>query len=115
MTLPDTVPVLDPADPAVLLDPFTAYGRAREESPVARMPLPGMGTLWIVTRYDDARAVLNDPRFGSRMRGEGLFADHIAQMFSISCRRAGIAEGRFPKLSSAAFRKSSGMQPPLFD
>jgi DNA repair photolyase len=58
---------------------------------------------------------LNDPRFGSRMRGEGLFADHIAQMFSISCRRAGIAEGRFPKLSSAAFRKSSGMQPPLFD
>ncbi len=58
---------------------------------------------------------LNDPRFGSRMRGEGLFADHIAQMFSISCRRAGIAEGRFPKLSSAAFRKRSGMQPPLFD
>ena len=58
---------------------------------------------------------LNDPRFGSRMRGEGLFADHIAQMFSISCRRAGIAEGRFPKLSSAAFRKSSGMQPSLFD
>jgi DNA repair photolyase len=58
---------------------------------------------------------LNDPRFGSRMRGEGVFADQIAQMFSISCRRAGIAEGRFPKLSTAAFRKRSEMQSPLFD
>jgi DNA repair photolyase len=44
---------------------------------------------------------LNDPRFGSRMRGEGHFADHIAQIFSISCRRVGIEEGRFPKLSTA--------------
>jgi DNA repair photolyase len=58
---------------------------------------------------------LNDPRFGSRMRGEGFFADHIAQIFSISCRRTGIEEGRFPKLSTAAFRESGGIQPGLFD
>jgi DNA repair photolyase len=58
---------------------------------------------------------LNDPRFGSRMRGEGLFADHIAQLFSISCRRAGIERGLFPKLSTAAFRRDGGTQPGLFD
>jgi DNA repair photolyase len=58
---------------------------------------------------------LNDPRFGSRMSGEGLFADHIAQLFSISCRRSGIERGRFPKLSTAAFRKKSETQPELFD
>jgi DNA repair photolyase len=58
---------------------------------------------------------LNDPDFGSRMRGEGLFADHIAQLFSISCHRAGIGRGRFPKLSTAAFRKKSETQPELFD
>jgi DNA repair photolyase len=58
---------------------------------------------------------LNDPQFGSRMRGEGLFADHIAQLFSISCRRAGIQKGRFPMLSTAAFRKKSASQPGLFD
>jgi hypothetical protein len=58
---------------------------------------------------------LNDPRFGSRMRGEGLFADHIAQLFSISCQRAGMGRGRFPKLSTAAFRKKSETQPGLFD
>jgi DNA repair photolyase len=58
---------------------------------------------------------LNDPRFGSRMRGEGLFAEHIAQLFSISCRRAGIEKGRFPKLSTAAFRRAGQAQPELFD
>jgi DNA repair photolyase len=58
---------------------------------------------------------LNDPRFGSRMRGEGIFAEHIAQLFSISCRRAGIGEKEFPSLSTAAFRKDGGAQPGLFD
>jgi DNA repair photolyase len=58
---------------------------------------------------------LNDPRFGTRMRGEGIFAEHIAQLFSISCRRAGIGEKKFPSLSTAAFRKYGGAQPRLFD
>jgi DNA repair photolyase len=58
---------------------------------------------------------LNDPRFGSRMRSEGLIADHIAQLFSISCRRASIERGRFPRLSTAAFRRDGGTQPGLFD
>ena len=58
---------------------------------------------------------LNDPRFGSRMKGEGFFARHIAQLFSMSCRRAGIGEGHFPRLSTAAFRGDGGAQPELFD
>ena len=57
---------------------------------------------------------LNDASFGSRMRGEGFFAKHIAQLFSISCRRAGMGEGSFPKLSTAAFRGGGGAQPDLF-
>jgi DNA repair photolyase len=58
---------------------------------------------------------LNDPRFVSRMRGEGIFADHIDQLFSISCRRAGIERGSFPRLSTAAFRNNGDAQPGLFD
>jgi DNA repair photolyase len=58
---------------------------------------------------------LNDARFGSRMRGEGLFAWHIAQLFSISCRRAGIGERRFPRLSTAAFCRDGGVQRNLLD
>ena len=57
---------------------------------------------------------LNDPDFGSRMRGEGVFAEHIACLFDISCRRVGIERGRFPKLSTAAFRRDGGVQPTLF-
>jgi DNA repair photolyase len=58
---------------------------------------------------------LNDARFGSRMRGEGIFADQISQLFDISCRRAGLEGKRFPRLSTAAFRRPGEIQPGLFD
>ena len=46
---------------------------------------------------------LNDPNFGTRMRGEGIFADQIESLFEVASRKAGIA-GRRPELSVAAFR-----------
>ncbi len=58
---------------------------------------------------------LNDPEFGSRMKGGGVYAEHISRLFDVSCRRAGIERGRFPKLSTASFRKDGGIQPGLFD
>jgi DNA repair photolyase len=58
---------------------------------------------------------LNDPEFGSRMKGGGAYAEHISRLFGVSCRRAGIERGRFPKLSTASFRKDGGVQPGLFD
>jgi DNA repair photolyase len=57
---------------------------------------------------------LNDPEFGSRMRGEGVFAEHVARLFDVSCRRAGIGRERFPKLSTDVFRRL-GEHPTLFD
>jgi DNA repair photolyase len=56
---------------------------------------------------------LNDARFGSRMRGEGVYAEHIRRLFELGCRRARMQPGRFPKLSTAAFRRP-GPQPSLF-
>jgi DNA repair photolyase len=52
---------------------------------------------------------LNDPRFGSRMRGEGIFADQIAQMFHVARRKVGMPEDG-PELSTAAFRRPEGAQ-----
>ena len=46
---------------------------------------------------------LNDPRFKSRMRGEGIFAEQIRDLFTAGCKRAGIGER--PELSTAAFRR----------
>src|SRR2546422_2530476 len=54
---------------------------------------------------------LNDSSWGSRMRGEGIFAEQIASLFEISCRRTGIGER--PQLSTSAFRRST-MQLNLF-
>ncbi|MEU6785432.1 cytochrome P450 [Nonomuraea angiospora] len=56
------VPEVDLTDPAVLADPFTAYTSAREQSPVARLVAPGFGPFWAVTRHEEARAMLSDPR-----------------------------------------------------
>ena len=57
---------------------------------------------------------LNDPRFGSRMVGEGVFAEQIAQMFELGRRRAGIP-AEHPPLSIAAFRSPHGKQLSIFE
>jgi DNA repair photolyase len=57
---------------------------------------------------------LNDPNFGSRMRGEGIFAAQIEALFALACRKAGL-EGRGPPLSTAAFRVPSASQLLLFN
>ncbi len=56
---------------------------------------------------------MNDPSFGSRMRGEGPIADQITALFEISCRKAGINRAR-PKLSVDAFRRPESPQMKLF-
>jgi cytochrome P450 len=55
------LPEIDLTDPAVLNDPFTAYGPARERSPLARLHAPGMPPMWGVLRHAEARAMLSDP------------------------------------------------------
>jgi hypothetical protein len=45
----------------------------------------------------------NDPRFVTRMRGEGEFAELIRQRFALACRRHGITRGRDIVLDTAHF------------
>jgi DNA repair photolyase len=52
---------------------------------------------------------LNDSHFGSRMQGEGVFADQLSQMFRVAERKAGL-EGRERELSIASFRRPDGAQ-----
>ncbi len=56
---------------------------------------------------------LNDPRFESRMTGEGIFAEQIEALFKVACRKAGI-EGARPNLSIASFRRPAVRQLELF-
>lgn len=58
-----TVSEITLTDPDLLRDPFTGYGRAREQAALARLVAPGFGPMWAVTRHAEARAMLGDPRF----------------------------------------------------
>src|ERR1700753_2840376 len=43
-------------------DPLGFFARLRESRPVAPVLMPNYGRAWVVTRYEDVRAVLTDPR-----------------------------------------------------
>jgi cytochrome P450 len=53
----------DLASPRFKADPYPFYARLRAEEPVCRVTLPNRQAVWLVTRYDDALAVLKDERF----------------------------------------------------
>jgi DNA repair photolyase len=46
----------------------------------------------------------NDPRFGSRMRGAGPYAQLITRRFEAACARLGLNQARHPALSTTHFR-----------
>ncbi|GAA2532620.1 cytochrome P450 [Pilimelia columellifera] len=58
--LPRTCPFAPPPE----------YDRLRQEEPVTRVPLPNGDWAWAVSRHDDVRAVLTDPRFSSDRTSE---------------------------------------------
>jgi DNA repair photolyase len=54
---------------------------------------------------------LNNSEWHTRMTGEGIFAEQIASLFEVGCRRAGLGER--PRLCTTAFRRMRE-QLPLF-
>ena len=54
----------------------------------------------------------NDPRFGSRMRGEGLWADLLQQRMRKACARLGLNRERTP-LDLTLFMRPTAQRPPL--
>jgi DNA repair photolyase len=52
---------------------------------------------------------LYSSQFGTRMRGEGIFADQIDQLFDVARRKVGLAD-RGHELSTAHFRRPGGEQ-----
>jgi DNA repair photolyase len=80
---------------------------------------------WLQTHFPDRKEkVLNrlramrggklyDSQFGQRMRGEGIFADQIDQLFDVARRKVGIGDREW-NLSAAAFRRPGGAQLQLF-
>jgi cytochrome P450 len=55
--------------PDVVIDPHPHYKALRDKAPVHRIDTPTGGILWVLTRYDDCKAVLASHSFG---KGEGI-------------------------------------------
>ena len=71
----------------------------------------------VLNRIRDLRGgQLNDPRFGHRMRGTGVWADQMRTMFDVARRRSGLSGAKLPPVSTAAFRRpAAGPQMTLWD
>ena len=52
----------------------------------------------------------NDPQFGSRMKGEGHFAELLRRRFEVACRRLGLNAGERSRLDTAKFRRPGPQQ-----
>ncbi len=56
---------------------------------------------------------LNSAEFHKRMRGEGIFAEQVKDLFDVACRKAGL-KGNRVTLSSDQFKRPGGTQLDLF-
>jgi DNA repair photolyase len=71
----------------------------------------------VMARVRDIRAGKdNDARFGTRMRGEGIYADLIRNRFQLACRRLGLAYRDRLQLDTSRFRppREAGDQVEMF-
>lgn len=57
------------------IDPAPALAELRAAAPIHKVLLAGGGEAWLVTRYDDVRALLGNPAFGTQYPGTMPVAD----------------------------------------
>lgn len=116
----------DPEIPAILAAAAEA-GASFAGTIMMRLPLAVEEVFisWLETREPArARRILarvrevrggrmNDGAFGSRMKGEGTYAEQVRALYRLACRRHGLEDR--PTLSAAAFRvPGRSEQPSLF-
>jgi DNA repair photolyase len=123
MTAPMILGLNDHEMPA-LLEAAAGAGATMAGYVPLRLPHQ-LGTLfddWLLQNYPDRRekvlnqiksirgGTLNDPRFGSRMRGEGIYAEHLSKLFALTCKRLGLNRKSQPPLERGNFRRPLGDQ-----
>lgn len=71
------VPELDMMAEDVLNDPHRVYSDMREKSAVGKILIPTFGHAWVITRYEEAMRVLDDPRFA--VTSESFATDELPE------------------------------------
>ncbi|MCY1138224.1 cytochrome P450 [Actinoplanes sp. Pm04-4] len=70
------------ANPQFHADPHPSYAEWRREGPVREVQLASGAIAYLVTRYEDARQALTDPRFSKQGRNQGHPSDAIQRALS---------------------------------
>jgi DNA repair photolyase len=126
MVAPVVPAITDHEIPAILEAAAAAGARAAGYT-VMRLPgaVAGLFAAWLERNFPERREKvlhrirelrggrLNDPRFGSRMRGEGIFAQQIRALFETARRRHGL-DRPLGELSASAFRRPSRPAGPAY-
>jgi len=69
----------------------------------------------VIARIRDMRGGRdNDPNFGSRMKGEGQFAELLRNRFALACKRLGLNAEKRSQLDASKFRRPGPQQSALF-
>lgn len=121
------IPGLTDAETPAILQAAASAGATRAGHIVLRLPhgLRDLFDDWllnhrplrrekVLSRLESLRGgQLNDPRFGTRMRGEGRFAEQIEGLFRLIARKHGLDRPQAP-LSTKSFRRPGGTQLDFF-
>jgi DNA repair photolyase len=124
------IPALNDAELERILETSRASGARWARYLLVRLPheLKDLFAEWLDAEYPERathvmnliretrRGRLNDPRFGTRMRGEGRYAELLERRFDVACRRWGFDQRPFElDVSRFAERARRGGQMELFD
>jgi DNA repair photolyase len=121
------IPFLNEPELERVLDAATTAGASRAFSVVLRLPweVNPLFQQWLEQHFPERAARImarvremrggrdNDPRFGSRMRGSGVWAELLRQRFDKACARLGLNRDRI-ELDLTRFRPSPAAQASLF-
>jgi DNA repair photolyase len=112
------IPGLTDEEIPAILDAASTAGATRAAFIMLRLPhgVKDLFADWLEAHFPGRKArvlnrvrrvrsgALNDPRFGTRMAGEGPYADQIRQLFEASRRRSNLLGDPYP-LSATRFRR----------
>jgi DNA repair photolyase len=121
------IPGLNEHEIPAILDAVAAAGAKSASYVLLRLPhaVKDVFTQWLEDHEPGKKArvldrlrslrggKLYDSEWGKRMRGEGIFADQIRDLFHVAARRAGL-DGERAELSTEHFRRPGGQQLSLF-
>lgn len=79
---------LDLSTPEFRADPYPTYARLRRDSPVATVERPIVGTIYLLSRYDDCAGAFTDPRLVNDPRRARSEPDPFDRWWTPSLLRA---------------------------